>query len=133
MMQTIYLTMRQIEELTKIANYALPNESCAFLIGKDDRVVKVLPMRNADSSPVTFSMEPDDILYAYNLAESEELDIIAIFHSHPGKAFPSKTDRKFMELNPVVWLIYSTTDGGLNAFIYDDMIKEVGIKTATMG
>jgi proteasome lid subunit RPN8/RPN11 len=127
-MQTISLTTAQIEELISIAKHALPNESCAFLLGKDETVVEVLPMRNGDNSPITFSIDPEDILSSYNLAEKKQVDVIAIFHSHPAKPSPSETDRKFMEINPVIWLIYSTTEGQLNAFIYDDEVKQVGIR-----
>ena len=131
MMHAIWLTTSQIAQLRSIANHALPNEACAFLIGKNEIVVKVLPMRNADNSPTIFSIDPEDVLSAYKHAESEQLDVIAIFHSHPGKPSPSKTDIIFMELNPIAWLIYSTTEGRLNAFIYDeDAVKDVSIKIA---
>ena len=131
-MQSILLTSGQIEELIKIATDMLPDESCALLLGENNEVVKILPMRNADKSPVTFSIESTELLHAYDLAQSKGLDIIAIFHSHPGKPSPSSTDRKFMEINPVTWLIFSTTEWQMKAYIYDDDVKQVLIKvTAT--
>src|SRR5215207_11622624 len=128
-MKTISLTAAQIRQLIGIAKDALPNESCAFLLGHNDKVVKILPMRNSDESPVTFSIEPAELLHAYNLAESKGMQVIAIFHSHPAKPWPSSTDIKFMEINPVVWVIYSTTESQLKAFVYDDdeFIKEIDI------
>ena len=128
-MNTISLTAAQIRQLVGIAKDALPNESCAFLLGHNDKVAKILPMRNIDESPVTFSIEPADLLHAYNLAESKGMQVIAIFHSHPAKPWPSSTDIKFMEINPVVWIIYSTTESQLKAFVYDDdeLIKEIDI------
>lgn len=128
-MNTISLTAAQIRQLVGIAKDALPNESCAFLLGHNDKVAKILPMRNIDESPVTFSIEPAELLHAYNLAESEGMQVIAIFHSHPAKPWPSSTDIKFMEINPVVWIIYSTTESQLKAFVYDDdeLIKEIDI------
>src|SRR5918992_380281 len=70
---------------------------------------------------------------AYNLAESKGMQVIAIFHSHPAKPWPSSTDIKFMEINPVVWVIYSTTESRLKAFVYDDddFIKEIDIRIIT--
>jgi [CysO sulfur-carrier protein]-S-L-cysteine hydrolase len=129
-MKTISLTAAQIRQLTEIAKDALPNESCAFLLGHNDKVVKILPMRNSDESPVTFSIEPAELLDAYNLAESKGMQVIAIFHSHPAKPWPSSTDIKFMEINPVVWVIYSTTESRLKAFLYDDddFVKEIDIR-----
>jgi [CysO sulfur-carrier protein]-S-L-cysteine hydrolase len=125
------LTPAQIRQLARIAKDALPNESCAFLLGANNKVVKILPMRNIDESPVTFSIEPAELLHAYNLAESKGMQVVAIFHSHPARPLPSSTDRKFMELNPVVWLIYSTTESRLKAFVYDDddySVKEIVIR-----
>ena len=132
-MKAIFLTAAQLTKLVEVAKDALPNESCAFLLGHNDRVAKILPMRNIDESPVTFSIEPTDLIYAYNLAESKGMDVIAIFHSHPAKAWPSSTDMKFMEINPVIWVIYSTTQNQLKAFVYDDddFIKEIDIRIIT--
>lgn len=129
-MKTISLTAAQVRQLSEIAKDALPNESCAFLLGHDDKVVKILPMRNIDESPVTFSIDPAELLHAYNLAESKGMQVIAIFHSHPAKPWPSSTDIKFMEINPVVWVIYSTTESQLKAFVYndEDFVKEIDIR-----
>lgn len=130
-MKTISLTSRQFQELLEIAKNALPNESCAFLLGEHDNGVKVsaiLPMRNADESPVTFSIDPLELLNAYSLAESKGMEIAAIFHSHPAKASPSSTDRKYMQINPIAWLIYSTTENEVKAFVCEDEnVREITI------
>src|SRR5215208_8260523 len=127
-MQSISLTAGQIEELASIAKDVLPEESCALLLGENNIVVEILPMRNIDRSPVTFSIESTELVDAYNLAETKGLQVIAIFHSHPAQPSPSSTDIKFMEINPVVWLIYSTTEWRLKAYVYDEYVKEVTIK-----
>src|SRR3712207_1191356 len=129
-MKTIFLSAAHIRQLIGIAKQALPNESCAFLLGHNYEVAEILPMRNIDESPITFSIEPAELIQAYNLAESKGMEVIAIFHSHPARAWPSSTDIKFMEVNPVVWVIYSTTESQLKGFIYDDdeLIKEIDIR-----
>lgn len=124
----ISLTERQVGQLASIAKSALPNESCAFLLGKNDKVTEILSMRNADESQISFSIEPQEVLDAYDLAESKELQVVGIFHSHPARPAPSGTDRKFMEINPVVWLIYSTTEQRFKAYIYDIDVSEVAVK-----
>ena len=124
----ISLTERQVGQLASIAKSALPNESCAFLLGKNDKVTEILPMRNADESQISFSIEPQEVLRAYDLAESKELQMVGIFHSHPAQPAPSGTDRKFMEINPVVWLIYSTTEQRFKAYVYDSEVSEVVVK-----
>ena len=124
----ISLAPTQIEQLTRLARSSLPNESCAFLLGKKDRVVEILTMQNADQSAISFSIEPQDVLRAYDVAESKKLQVIGIFHSHPARPAPSNTDKKFMEINPVVWLIYSTTEQEFKAYFYDSDVREVAVK-----
>lgn len=132
-MKTISLTPPQLEELIKIAKDSLPNECCAFLLGEnhdDGKVAMILPMRNIDESPVSFSIDAAELLNAYNLADSKGMEVTAIFHSHPAKASPSRTDTKYMQINPVVWVIYSTTENEIRAFVYENEdIKEIGIET----
>ena len=128
-MDNISLTSAQVSQLKGLAKDALPNESCALLLGVNDEVVEILPMRNIDESPVSFNIEPAELLNAYDLAERKGMQVIAIFHSHPAKPSPSSTDIKFMEINPVIWLIYSTTENQLKAFVYDDddIVEEIAI------
>lgn len=85
-------------------------------------------MQNADQSAISFSIEPQDVLRAYDVAESKKLQVIGIFHSHPARPAPSNTDKKFMEINPVVWLIYSTTEQEFKAYVYDSDVREVAVK-----
>ena len=127
----IILTSAQIHHLASLAKQSLPNESCAFLLGKGEEevtVTDILPMRNADESMISFSIEPRELLQAYELAEKKKLQIAGIFHSHPARPAPSTTDIKFMEINPVVWLIYSTTNEQFKAYVYDDSVSEVAVK-----
>jgi len=130
-MRIISVTSRQLQELIKLAKVALPNECCAFLLGEQNslgRVATILPLRNIDESPVSFSIDPGELLNAYNLAGSKGMEVTAIFHSHPTKALPSSTDIKYMEINPVIWLIYSTTENEFKAFLYEDeVIREIDI------
>jgi proteasome lid subunit RPN8/RPN11 len=91
-------------------------------------VFEILMMRNADESEVSFSIEPPEVLRAYDLAESKRLQVIGIFHSHPTKPTPSIADRKFMEINPVIWLIYSSTEQKFSAYVYDSDVKEVAVQ-----
>ena len=132
-MKTISLTPPQIEELIKIAKDSLPNECCAFLLGEhndENKVAMILPMRNIDESPVSFSIDAAELLNAYTFADTKGMEITAIFHSHPAKALPSSTDIKYMQINPVAWVIYSTIEDKIRAFVYENEgIKEIGIKT----
>jgi|SRR6185503_144493 proteasome lid subunit RPN8/RPN11 len=115
----IVLMSEQVTRLARFANEALPNESCALLVGSssESTVTEILLMKNVDISPYSFSIEPSELLDAYDKAEKKGLDVIGIFHSHPGKPSPSTTDLKYMEINPVIWLIYSTTEDRFGAYL----------------
>ena len=125
----IVLTPEQITRLSRFANEALPNESCAFLIGSsiESTVAEILFMKNVDSSPYSFNIEPSELLDAYDKAEKKDLDVIGIFHSHPGKPSPSTTDMKYMEINPVIWLIYSTTEDRFGAYLSERSVIECDV------
>lgn len=131
MTKRLVLSAKHVSELKKLAADSLPLESCALLAGRisnDDVVVnEVIVAKNADRSQITFSIEPSELLDAYNKAEALGLDIIAIFHSHPAPAKPSSTDAKYMEINPIPWLIMSTTNNEMKAFRFDGTIYELEI------
>jgi [CysO sulfur-carrier protein]-S-L-cysteine hydrolase len=127
----IVLSYEQLDELAHLAKDSLPNESCAFLLGRGESEVivdEIFQMNNADQSMISFSIEPQELLRAYQLAEKKKLQIVGIFHSHPAEPVPSSIDRRFMEINPVVWLIYSSVTNQFRAYIYCDKVREVTLK-----
>lgn len=88
-------------------NYEAPLEACGFLGGKNQVVELVLPVKNAAESRVQFKMDPRAQLRAMQQIESEGLEIVAIFHSHPkGPSLPSPTDIAEASF-PVVNIIWS--------------------------
>ena len=127
MTKRLILNAKHVSDLMKLAADSLPLEACALLVGKisNDHVMvsEVIIASNADKSQVSFSIEPKELLDAYSKAESMGLEIVAIFHSHPAPAKPSSTDVKYMEINPIPWLILSTTNNELAAFLYDGKIR----------
>ena len=129
MVQPVYISAAQMKQLQSISEQAIPNESCAFLLGSVDNltVAEVLPLKSAELSPYSFSIAPAALLEAYETAERKGLQVIGIFHSHPGKPSPSSTDLKYMEINPVVWLIYSSTENKFEAYVADNGAKKVQI------
>jgi proteasome lid subunit RPN8/RPN11 len=129
MIQKLFLGSKHIEELKRFAMESLPLESCALLVGsvsgEDIVVQRLIFTKNSDRSRTTFSVEPSELLEAYKEAETHGLDIVGIFHSHPASARPSATDAKYMEINPVPWLIMSTLNYELRVFLYDNAVREL--------
>ncbi|MDP8941956.1 MAG: M67 family metallopeptidase, partial [Thermoproteota archaeon] len=113
--QSFILTQFQLERLASLARDSLPNESCALLLGNytnkenEIQVIETLSMKNSDALPTTrFRIDSQELINGYLRAEKMGLNVVGIFHSHPAPPIPSSTDKIFMEINPVVWLIYST-------------------------
>lgn len=126
----IILGQSQLAELENHAKKSLPNESCAFLLGSGTEQVtvsEVLVVENAQADRVSFAVPADDLLKAYKTAEERKLQVAGIFHSHPSRPEPSSTDARFMEINPVVWVIYSTTESRFAAWVLSDRIHPVEI------
>ncbi|MBA3749677.1 MAG: M67 family metallopeptidase [Nitrosopumilus sp.] len=108
-----------------------PFESCAILIGKKNNnqfiVLEVIFMENEDKSEIRFTINEDKLFAVYKMAESFNLSVVGIYHTHPTKPFPSIIDIKYMEINPVPWIINSTITHEIKCYIYyeKDGIKEI--------
>ena len=86
---------------------------------------------NTEKSPVNFTISNEQLIQGYQEAEEKKLEVIGIFHSHPNsEPYPSNTDKKFMKINPVVWVIFSCLSKNFQAFTLDSEIIEIPIVTA---
>jgi len=125
--KAILLLHDHIDILAKHAKKASPNESCAILFGKIDkdhfRVNDVFLTENVENSPVNFTISNDELIKGYQEAEKRKLDVVGIFHSHPdSEAYPSVTDQKFMEINPVPWIIFSNKNEQFRAYVFESKV-----------
>lgn len=128
--QEIVLSKNHIDILTRHAQECAPNESCAILFGKieGNRVItrEIFLTKNTENSPVTFTISNQELIQVYSEAETRKLDVIGIFHSHPqSAAYPSTTDKKYMESNPVPWVIFSNVENKFEAYIFESGIVPV--------
>ena len=116
-----------INTLIKHSKNTIPNESCALLFGDiEDKCVNVKDVfltKNIENSSVYFTISNEELLKGYQEAEKRNLNVVAIFHSHPDSdASPSHTDQKYMHTNPVPWIIFSNKKEDLKAYIFDSKI-----------
>ena len=124
------------KEKDKLVTHAIseqPSESCAMLFGKkigdNWNVKEVFLTQNIDDSQTNFTISPEELLKGYQIAEKNQLEVVGIFHSHPNSdAIPSNTDKKFMQNNPVPWIIFSGVNNDLKAYLLDSTIIEIQIK-----
>jgi len=127
--QKIILKQSDRKILSQYSENQKPNESCAILFGKNNQVQDLFLTENIDESPINFTISNKQLIEGYRIAEEQKMDVIGIFHSHPNSdAFPSNTDKKFMQSNPVVWIIYSGINKNFRAFILDSNITEIPIE-----
>ena len=132
-MQKIILSKLQKKILLEHTLKEEPNESCAILYGnkiEEENIVKEIWLtENIDSSPTKFTLSPEQTWEMDQKRKELNLEIIGIFHSHPkGEAYPSNTDKKFMENNPYVWIIYSGINKNFRAFILESDTIEIPIQ-----
>jgi len=128
-LQKIILKQSDKKLLAQHSENQKPNEACAILFGKENEVQDIYLAENIDESPINFTISNEQLLEAYRIAEDKKIEVIGIFHSHPNSdAFPSKTDKKFMQSNPVVWIIYSGINKNFKAYVLESDSLEIPIE-----
>ena len=145
MLQKIRLSSSHRKILSEYSENQKPNESCAILFGKKSQVSEIFRTENIEKnslvseiflteniaqSPVNFTISDEQLIKTYKIAEERGMDMVGIFHSHPDSdAYPSSTDKKFMDINPVVWVIYSGVGKNFRAYVLEsDTIIEIPIE-----
>ncbi|MGC8569421.1 MAG: Mov34/MPN/PAD-1 family protein [Nitrososphaeria archaeon] len=111
-------------ELMKHVSESRPIEAVGFLLGRkhDDvfEALELVKVRNAAGSPVKFSVDPQELLGVYRRADERGMEVVAVVHSHPGSTVPSQLDVQYMRLNPYVWIIISSVDFKMEAYVLRD-------------
>jgi [CysO sulfur-carrier protein]-S-L-cysteine hydrolase len=83
------------DQMVEHAVASLPNEACGLLAGRNGRVERFYPMRNADQSRTTYRLDPKDQFQVFSEIEDKGWELAGIFHSHTHtEAYPSETDRQ---------------------------------------
>ena len=127
-LQEIILSQSDKKILSEYSENQKPNESCAILFGKKNQISDLFLTENIEKSPISFTISNEQLIEAYKTAEERNVEIAGIFHSHPNSdAFPSNIDEKFMQSNPVAWIIYSGINKNFKAFILESGIVEIPI------
>lgn len=130
--QEVSISKSHLDLLKQHSRASEPNESCAILLYRQEggtlAVKEILLAENSANSPVMFSISGEELIRAYAESEKKGLEV-AIFHSHPLSApYPSPTDIKYMEVNPVPWVIYSNSDDKVMAYFLESGIVNLGVR-----
>lgn len=124
------ITRQQRQAMLTHVLACLPEEACGILSGTQDQVVvSVIPITNELHSPTTFQMAPVEQIQAFLQLEMNNLEMIAVYHSHPnGPAQPSESDIDQFSYPGVLQLIWSFQDSAwhLNGFIIETHLAHGG-------
>jgi len=130
--ERIVLKYGDINALRDAARSTYPFEACALLLGRvsgsEVEVTDIVLVENADRSAVSFHIDPQILLKIYRRADDEGKEVVSVFHSHPAPPSPSAMDVEFMQSNPVVWLVLSTSSDQFGAYqLQGGAVKQVKI------
>ncbi len=110
------------EHIVSQAQREKPNECCGYLGGSEDgQVSEAYPMRNIDESPTHFRLEPEEQFAVLKQAREAELQLIAVYHSHPETPpRPSDEDLRLAYDPETVYVIYSLLTDTMKAYTIRD-------------
>lgn len=118
---TLTLELHVKQSMVEHARTDAPLETCAVLLGEDNRIDEYYEMENTDESEVHFTFDPKQQLEAMKTAREKNKEIIGIYHSHPAqdsRAYPSQEDQDHGWEEYVYFILSFTAGDGydLNAF-----------------
>jgi len=118
------------DEMIKYCFQCIPNEACGILAG-DDWVTEIYKIKNIESSPVSYFMDPVEQLKAMKDIRKKKIEMVAIFHSHPlGGFYPSQKDIELSFYDVYNVIVCLEPELVVKCFyIMDEKIKEVDIIT----
>lgn len=130
-MQSLILAKEQLQNMIEHVNAHAPLEACGLLAGKDSKVEKIFFVQNQAQSAVRYVMNPMEQLAAFEWIDSNSMDLLGIFHSHPsGPETVSPTDIAEAAYE-VVYVIFSRTDKDWHArgfWIKDNDYTEITLQ-----
>ncbi|OHE32264.1 MAG: hypothetical protein A3J94_07040 [Syntrophus sp. RIFOXYC2_FULL_54_9] len=102
-----HISQRMIDQ----ARAGAPLEVCGILGGKGNIVSAIHPMTNIDASHNHFMMDPHEQFSVVKALRSQELEMLAVYHSHPATpARPSAEDIRLARTPDISYVIVSLVD-----------------------
>jgi proteasome lid subunit RPN8/RPN11 len=115
MIRQLTVNKEHWQEMLQHVDSHLPLEACGLLAGTNNRVEKVIRVQNQVQSPVRFMMDPYEQLKAFDWIESNGLDLLGIFHSHPAGPETASALDIAEAAYEVVHIIWSRIEDGWQA------------------
>ena len=130
-MQSLTLTKEQLQKMIAHVDSLSPLEACGLLAGRNSKVETVLAVTNQAQSPTRYVMDPIEQLNAFEWIDSQNMELLGIFHSHPtGPETVSPTDIA-QAAYAVVYVILARVENLWSArgfWIEDGAFREVALQ-----
>lgn len=99
------------DQIRKAAADTHPHECCGLLLGRENRIVEVVPSPNVAPDPARrFEVDPAILLATHRHARATGLTLLGSYHSHPsGDLTPSPNDARQATDSMPLWLLTSHT------------------------
>lgn len=110
----VRITTKANTDIDTLTATSFPGEACGIVLGNREKnlIERITSIKNSaeeETRKVYFEIDPLEMYRAERIAESEGMEIVGIFHSHPEKpAIVSKEDEKYM-IPGMLYLIASAT------------------------
>jgi proteasome lid subunit RPN8/RPN11 len=110
-MHPLTLSKEQLQKMISHVQSQAPFEACGLLAGRNFAVEAVIEVANQAHSEVRFVMDPLEQLQALEWIDSNGLDLLGIYHSHPaGPETVSPTDIS-QAAYAVVYVVLACAEG----------------------
>ncbi len=132
-MDEVILPREFIHRMISHGRSAYPDESCGILAGEGNTAAVLYTASNAESSPVSYLMDPQEQFRIMKEIRDKGMRMVAIYHSHPySPPYPSPTDVKLAFYPDTAYIIVSLLERDnpvVKAFeIADGRVREIDIK-----
>ena len=107
-----HLPQEMRESIIEHAIRDAPRECCGIIAGRDGVPVQVFETRNIAEGNRLYEIDPQQLIdLEFRLLPEQEVEIIAIYHSHPeSPAYPSATDLELAFWPDAIYLICSLAE-----------------------
>jgi len=130
--QGLIITEEQWYRMLTDVQERVPEEACGLLAGKSGVVHYVTSVTNILHSSIRYRMAPEEQLVVFNKIDEQNLELIAIYHSHPnGPSELSETDLNeayYPNTIQLIWFRQGTEWGCRGFIIVSDQVIEVPLK-----
>jgi proteasome lid subunit RPN8/RPN11 len=123
----IEIPRKYLAQMIDHAQEEAPTEACGILAGKKGQVFKLYRARNADDSPASYRLDPEQQYRILKDIEVRGWELVGIYHSHPSApATPSDVDERQARYPESSYVLISLEDPD-NPQVRSFRITEVGV------